>query len=86
MGRDCGYLALMSGIAGGAEVVVIPEFDRLLATRLGAAATEHLARGEHGLLVSLLKGEIAATPLAEVVANKKPLDLRLLELAQVLAK
>lgn len=25
MGRDCGYLALMSGIAGGAEAVVIPE-------------------------------------------------------------
>jgi len=61
-------------------------FDRLLATRLGAAATEHLARGEHGVLVGLLKGEMAATPLAEVVANKKPLDLRLLELARVLAK
>jgi 6-phosphofructokinase 1 len=27
MGRDCGYLALMSGIAGGAEVVVIPEVE-----------------------------------------------------------
>jgi len=27
MGRDCGYLALMSGIAGGAEVVVIPEIE-----------------------------------------------------------
>jgi 6-phosphofructokinase 1 len=25
MGRDCGYLALMAGIAGGAESVVIPE-------------------------------------------------------------
>lgn len=25
MGRDCGYLALMSAIAGGAEAVVIPE-------------------------------------------------------------
>jgi len=25
--------------------------------------------------MGLLKGEIAATPLAEVVANKKPLDL-----------
>ncbi|MFQ5587852.1 MAG: 6-phosphofructokinase [Nitrospiria bacterium] len=25
MGRDCGYLAMMSGIAGGAEVVAIPE-------------------------------------------------------------
>lgn len=154
MGRDCGYLALMAGIAGGAEAIVIPEvetdpeavaaelraayergkahalvvvaegahynaerlagffqehrerlgfelrvttlghvqrggapgaFDRLLATQLGAAATEHLARGEHGVLMGLLEGEIAATPLAEVVANQKPLDLRLLELAQVLA-
>ena len=155
MGRECGYLALVAGLAGGAEVIVIPEvemdpeavaaelraaydrgkphalvvvaegarynaeglaryfqkhhdrlgfelrvtilghvqrggapgaFDRLLATRLGAAATEYLARGERGVLVGLLKGEMAATPLSEVVANKKPLDLRLLELARVLAK
>jgi 6-phosphofructokinase 1 len=155
MGRDHGYLALMSGIAGGAEVVVIPEvetnpeavaaelraayergkanalvvvaegakynaeamahhfaknretlgfdlrvttlghvqrggapgaFDRLLATRLGAAATECFTRGEHGVLVGLLKGEIKTTPLTKVVANKKPLDLRLWELAWVLAK
>lgn len=27
MGRDSGYLALMTGIAGGAEVVVIPEVE-----------------------------------------------------------
>ncbi len=27
MGRNCGYLALMAGIAGGAEAVVIPEHD-----------------------------------------------------------
>lgn len=27
MGRNCGYLALMTGIAGGAEVVVIPEIE-----------------------------------------------------------
>jgi 6-phosphofructokinase 1 len=27
MGRDCGYLALMSGIAGGAEIIVIPEIE-----------------------------------------------------------
>lgn len=155
MGRKCGYLALMAAIAGGAEVVIIPEeetdpeaaatelraaydkgkaaaimvvaegarynaegmehyfqehgerlgfelrvtklgyvqrggapgsFDRLLGTLLGAAATELLARGEHGALVGHLKGGIATTPLAEVVANSKPLDLRLLELAQVLAR
>jgi 6-phosphofructokinase 1 len=27
MGRNCGYLALMAGIAGGAEAIVIPEYD-----------------------------------------------------------
>ena len=27
MGRDCGYLALMAGIAGGAEAVVLPELE-----------------------------------------------------------
>lgn len=155
MGRDCGYLALMAGIAGGAEAIVIPEvetnpedlatelrnayergqahaivvvaegaqynataladyfkehherlgfdlrvttlghvqrggapsaYDRLLATRLGADAVERLARGEHGVLVGLVKGEIMATPLTEVLANKKQLDERLFELARRLAK
>jgi 6-phosphofructokinase 1 len=155
MGHGCGYLALMAGIAGGAEAIVIPEvetdpevvatelrsayergkahavvvvaegarynaaalaryfeehherlgfdlrvttlghvqrggapsaYDRLLATRLAADATERVVHGEHGVLVGLVKGEIAATPLAEVVANKKPLDPRLLELVRVLAK
>ncbi len=27
MGRNCGYIALMAALAGGAEVVVIPEID-----------------------------------------------------------
>ena len=59
--------------------------DRLLATRLGAAAIDRLARGEHGVLVGLGKGEVVATPLAEVVTGEKALDLRLLDLAQMLA-
>jgi 6-phosphofructokinase 1 len=61
-------------------------FDRLLGTRLGAAATEQLASGELGVLMGLIKGEIAATPFAEVVANRKTLDLSLLALARVLSK
>ena len=27
MGRGCGYLALMAGIAGGAEAILVPEID-----------------------------------------------------------
>ena len=155
MGRNCGYLALMAGIAGGAESVVIPEaevepeiiardiqsaydrgkahalvvvaegarnnavklaqhfdkhkerlgfdlrvttlghvqrggvpgaFDRLLATRLAAAAVEYLARGEHGKLLGLVRGEVRGTPLEEVVGMPKVLDLGLLKLQKVLAQ
>ena len=154
MGRDCGYLALMAGIAGGAEAIVIPElettpeevaselrgayqrgkahaiavvsegakynaealkryfgehrerlgfelrvtnlghvqrggapgaFDRLLGTRLGAAAVERCSRGEYGLLVGLQNGEVAATSLEEVVSHRKALDLSLIELARKMA-
>ncbi len=51
MGRKCGYLALMAGIAGGAEAVIIPEIDTnpdLIADELRAA----YERGKpHAILV-----------------------------------
>lgn len=155
MGRQCGYLALMAGIAGGAECVVIPEaememarvacelrrayqsgkahaivvvaegarhnaealaryfaerrdeigfelrvtklghvqrggtpgpFDRLLATRMGAAAVEHLAREEYGVMMASVGGAIRAVPLDEVASRKKTLDMDLVRLAAVLAR
>jgi 6-phosphofructokinase 1 len=66
---------------GGAPIAS----DRLLATRLGVAAVEHLARGVHGVLIGQIKGDITATPLNEVVAHHKTPDLSLLELANTLA-
>lgn len=155
MGRKCGYPALMVGITGGAEAIVLPEVetdpeqvaqelrsayqrgkehalivvaegakynaealeryfreqkgrlgfelrvtilghvqrggtptfaDRLLATRLGSAAVECLAEGEHGMLAGSIGGKVVFTPLAEAVAGKKPLDEKLLALAPVLSK
>ncbi|MEA4908601.1 MAG: 6-phosphofructokinase [Chloroflexi bacterium] len=155
MGRDCGYLALMSAIAGGAEYAVVPEiptdpedvaqtisraydkgkahaivvvaegaeynaeklaeyfkvhsdrlgfalrvttlghvqrggnpgaFDRILGSRLGAAAVDCLLSGEKGVLVGLVKGAEQTTPLAEVAGKTKGIDMRMLELARVLDK
>ena len=153
MGRECGYLALMAGIIGGAELVIIPEqeptveevaaaisdayvrgkthaiivvaegarlnaarlmqqfealntgytfrltilghiqrggaptaFDRLLATRLGVAAVEHLARGEHGLMVGLQGRDILPTPLVEVCREKRRANLDYYDMARMLAK
>jgi 6-phosphofructokinase 1 len=58
----------------------------MLGTRLGAGAVDALAEGRSGLLVGMRKNELTNTPLAEVVAGKKPLDERLLRIAGVLAQ
>lgn len=58
--------------------------DRMLATRLGGAAVDRLAAGEHGVLVGQLRGDIVATPLADVAGKVKPLDRSLLKLAGVM--
>lgn len=64
MGRDCGYLALMAGIAGGAEAVIIPEVE----TDPEAVANEIRSayeRGKNHALVVVAEGaEYNATRLA----------------------
>lgn len=155
MGRKCGYLGLMAGLAGGADAIVVPEmesqpeaiagelraaysrgkshalvvvaegssynaeklhkyfvehrerlqfelritklghvqrggaptaFDRILATRLGAAAVDHLIGGDRGFLVGMQGAEIRVTPLADIVGKQKPIKAELFHLAQSLAK
>jgi 6-phosphofructokinase 1 len=155
MGSNCGYIALMAGIAGGAEVIALPEHelkpadvaerlraayqrgkthalaviaegakcgvhelmdyygahrkdigfdlrvtrlghvvrggipsaaDRVLATRLGAAAVDTLAERKYGVLVGFIKGDIVVTPLAEIAGKMRPADASLLELAKTMAR
>src|SRR5947209_19922939 len=55
MGRNCGYLALAAGVAGGAEVVVIPEVEMspdAMADELQAAYT----RGKRHAIVVVAEG------------------------------
>jgi 6-phosphofructokinase 1 len=153
MGRDCGYLALMSGIAGGAEMILIPEiatpledvaetltdayvrgkshgivivaegykpgtqavlnyleerkeelgfhmrvtvlghvqrggapsaFDRILGTRLGAAAVQGLLEGKSGYVAGLIGNRIGYTPLEEAVAVQPGIDQSLYKLAHMM--
>jgi 6-phosphofructokinase 1 len=51
---------------------------------LGAGAVGCLDRGETGVLVGMVKGQVATTPYDVVVANKKQLDMSLVELAHSL--
>lgn len=55
MGRDCGYLAMMAGLAGGAEVISTPEFEvgaGEIAERLRAA----YERGKTHAIVVIAEG------------------------------
>ncbi len=157
MGRATGWVALMAGMAGGADVIVIPEFplpedavlryidsrrkrgktfsivvvaegvhylkqkegesvsmylariieeglgitsrtvkldyvlrggsptafDRLLATRMGSAAVDLLARYEFGNMTALVGDEIVPVPLGEVVGRVKRVSDELWRMAKV---
>lgn len=59
--------------------------DRVLASKLGAAAVAALVEGRSGYMVGEVKGEITFTPLRETWEKKKGLDSNLLRLVKVLA-
>jgi 6-phosphofructokinase 1 len=59
--------------------------DRVLASKLGAAAVDALVNGKSGYMVGELKGEIALTPLRETWEKRNELDSSLLQLIKVLA-
>ena len=72
MGRDCGYIAVMAGLAGGAEVISTPEHEvpsHEIAERLRAA----YERGKTHAIVVLAEGvkENAAKILAYFDADKQ---------------
>ena len=58
--------------------------DRVLATRLGAAAVDTLA-GQARRAGRHRQGRYGATPLAEIAGKMRPADASLLELARVMA-
>ena len=152
MGRDTGFIAMHTGIAAGAEYVMVPErkenvdelvrvlenrskekgscivvvaegdeeggafklaeqvkhrcpqfdirvsvlghlhrggspsvTDRLMASRLGAAAVEALIAGKQHCVAGLINGAIAFTPHAEAIATKKAIEPDLFRLLPMLA-
>ena len=92
MGRDCGQIALMTGIAAGAVAVCIPEipFDEELAFKSIKAAK---AAGKRGMIVVVSEGVFAtdangkSVPYGESLRNKIPeqtgVETKFLRLAHV---
>lgn len=66
---------------GGAPTVN----DRILASRTGVAAVEHLLAGVHDSMVGVVNGAITVTPFKEAIGRQKPLQRELLHVLKVLA-
>ena len=60
--------------------------DRLLATQLGVAAAELIARGEYGVMVAVKNGHMVPVPLEKVAGSKKmiPLDHEMIRHARLM--
>lgn len=70
MGRNCGYLALMSGICGGAEVILIPEVDLSL-EEIAERITDSYQRGKtHAIIVSAEGGAHKSDEIASYLKTK----------------
>jgi 6-phosphofructokinase 1 len=59
--------------------------DRILASKLGAAAVDALLRGEQCVMVGEVRGKVATVPLEDAWGKQKAIDQDLLDLANLLA-
>lgn len=153
MGRDAGFIAIYSGIAGGAEAVLVPEaksdintliailekgwnrqksssivvvaegqheggafevarqvkekfthydtrvsvighmqrggsptcMDRVLASRLGAAAVENLLHGERNKMVGMIHWNVELTPFENATKHNLEMNPHMLKIAEILS-
>ncbi|MCM2281370.1 MAG: 6-phosphofructokinase [Bdellovibrionaceae bacterium] len=59
--------------------------DRILASRLGAAAIETLRKGQCDCMVGVSGGQLTTVPFAQALGKKKAVGRELIELARVLS-
>ena len=71
MGRNCGYLALMSGILGGAEMVITPERPATMDEIADALEDAYLRGKSHAIAVISEGAPYKVTDLAEYLMKKQ---------------
>ena len=82
MGRNCGYLAMKTALAGGAEQVLIPEIPFELSA-LCQEITEGYIRGKASWIIVVAEGAIKANELAAKITDVTDLETRVVVLGHV---
>lgn len=82
MGRNSGWLAMMSGIAGGAEFVLVPEvkFDM---EEMCQEIKDMYAKGKRYSIIVVAEGAGSAIEIGKVVEEKTGIDTRVSVLGHI---
>ena len=82
MGRDCGYIALESALAGGCEEVIIPEKKYNIA-KITQAIVEGHSKGKISWIVIVAEGAGKAYDIACQINKKTKLEVRVTVLGHI---
>ncbi len=82
MGRESGYLALMGGIAGGAETVIVPEFPANL-EEISIKLKQGYERGKTHCLVIVTEGAGNPYEIGKYLEDKIGFEMRVTVLGYV---
>jgi 6-phosphofructokinase 1 len=82
MGRDCGYLAMVSSLAAGAEVCLVPEIEYDLDS-IGERLRVDLERGRRYMIAIVAEGTKMGDYLTRWVGDTLNMDARLTVLGHV---
>ena len=85
-GMDLGFKTRMTILGhiqrGGSPTA----YDRLLASRMGVKAVEALVEGTYGMMTGLKGKGVDFVPLADVISNKRTVNMEYYHMAKVLAR
>ena len=82
MGRDCGYIALQSGIAGGCENVIIPE-GKFSIGKICAEIQEGNKKGKRSWIIVVAEGRARAMNVASMIQKTTGLETREIVLGHI---
>lgn len=82
MGRDAGDIALYSGLAGGAETILIPEENESI-DRIIERLNRGKIRGKKHSIIVVAEGVMSGVKLAEILRDKIDADVRVSVLGHI---
>ena len=82
MGRNCGWLALVSGISGGAEYIIVPEEEFDL-RQITDSLSEAYERGKRYILIVVAEGAARGQDVCDYIAQHTDIETRVSVLGHI---